>query len=286
MAIIKQPEPNIIQQQIKDLLAEDIGTGDLTATLIHKNSCSTATITCNEAMVLCGNPWVDAIFKHLDPDINIAWSFQDGDNITADTLLCTLHGRARALLTGERTALNMLQTLSATATLARRYAEAISGTKAKILDTRKTIPGLRMAQKYAVRCGGCHNHRTGLFDAILIKENHIQAAGSIRAALIAVKQQAPDIDIDIEIEVESIAQLHQALSAGATHILLDNFDLKMLQQAVQDTNGHAQLEASGNINLQNVRKVALTGVDTISIGALTKHVQAIDLSMRITSGKL
>jgi len=250
-------------EEIAAYLAEDMGSGDLTALIIP---------------VLCGQAWLDAVFWYLNQDIGIEWFCKEGDAIGANTVLCQLHGPARALLTGERTALNLLQTLSSTATTARRYTEAINGTDCKILDTRKTIPGLRMAQKYAVKCGGCVNHRLGLFDAILIKENHIIASGSIHAAILKARQIS---DALVEIEVESLAELQEALAAKPDRIMLDNFSLDDLKSAVELTRGTTELEASGNISLENVRSVAETGVDYISIGALTKNIDAIDLSMRI-----
>jgi nicotinate-nucleotide pyrophosphorylase (carboxylating) len=229
-------------------------------------------------MVLCGQAWFEAVFRQLDPAIVIVWQAQEGDDVAADSLLCQLRGPARALLTGERTALNLLQTLSATATVARRYANAVTGSGCKVLDTRKTLPGLRLAQKYAVKCGGCVNHRIGLFDAILIKENHIIAAGSIGAA---ISQARAISNVMVEIEVESLDELQEALAAHPDRIMLDNFSIKQLKSAVAMNKGQVELEASGNISLETIRDIAETGVDYISIGALTKNVQAIDLSMRI-----
>jgi nicotinate-nucleotide pyrophosphorylase (carboxylating) len=229
-------------------------------------------------MVVCGQVWFDAVFNTLNPDISINWHVSEGEEVAANTLLCELAGSARALLTGERTALNLLQTLSATATVARQYANAVAGTDCKVLDTRKTIPGLRLAQKYAVACGGCVNHRIGLYDGVLIKENHIMAAGSIANAVKAAREQC---NVSVEVEVESIDELKQALLAKPDRIMLDNFSLATLAEAVALNHGQAELEASGDITLQNIREVAETGVDFISIGALTKHVKAIDLSMRI-----
>jgi nicotinate-nucleotide pyrophosphorylase (carboxylating) len=229
-------------------------------------------------MVVCGQAWFDKVFLALDPTVNIVWQVTEGSTTTADTVLCILEGNARALLTGERTALNLLQTLSATATVARHYADAVAGTGCKVLDTRKTLPGLRIAQKYAVACGGCHNHRMGLYDGVLIKENHIIAAGSIAKAIEAARQHA---DVPVEIEVESLAELTEALVAKPDRIMLDNFALDDLRAAVAITAGAAELEASGNITLANIRIIAETGVDYISIGAMTKNLQAVDLSMRI-----
>ncbi len=259
-------------------MKEDLGTGDLTAALIPEISRSQVHIIAREAAVLCGQPWVDEVFHQLDDCIRIDWHRRDGQKVMAGQLLCELHGSTRALLSGERTALNFLQTLSGTATLARRYADMVDGTGARVLDTRKTLPGMRLAQKYAVSCGGCHNHRIGLYDAILIKENHILAAGSITAALSQAQQQSPHVEI--EIEVESLEELHEALAAGAKRILLDNFSLSALRDAVREAAGRARLEASGGVDLQTVREIALTGVDDISVGNLTKDLRSLDLSMR------
>jgi nicotinate-nucleotide pyrophosphorylase (carboxylating) len=229
-------------------------------------------------MVVCGQAWFDAVFKELNPDVRIDWRCEEGEAVKAGAILCRLAGSARALLTGERTALNLLQTLSATATAARQYAEAVAGTGCKVLDTRKTLPGLRQAQKYAVAVGGCHNHRFGLYDGVLIKENHIAAAGSITEAIRIAREltSAP-----VEVEVETLEQLREALAAKPDRIMLDNFSLDDLRAAVRMTGGRVELEASGNIGLHTIRTVAETGVDYISIGALTKHVKAADLSMCI-----
>ncbi len=263
---------------IQAFLQEDQGAGDITAALIAKTTLATAQVITREQMVVCGQGWFDAVFAHLEPQVNIAWQVSEGQQVDANTLLCELHGPARALLTGERTALNLLQTLSATATVARVYANAVAGTGCQVLDTRKTIPGLRLAQKYAVRCGGCVNHRLGLYDGVLLKENHIIAAGSIANAIRLARQQT---DKPVEIEVESLAELKQALAAKPDRIMLDNFSLAALREAVAITQGAVELEASGDITLATIRAVAETGVDFISIGALTKHIHAIDLSMRI-----
>lgn len=270
--------PPDIGATVEHALAEDVGAGDLTAALIDPAATATATIITREDGVLCGTAWFDAAFMQLDPEVQVEWRYQDGERITAESALCALRGRARALLTAERTALNFLQTLSGTATITRRYADAIAGSSARILDTRKTLPGLRLAQKYAVRCGGGANHRVGLHDGILIKENHIAAAGSISAAIAAARRLAPDALL--EVEVENLAELRQALDAGAPIILLDDFSLPDLREACAVNAGRATLEASGNITLENIRAVAGCGVDYISIGAITKHVHAIDLSMR------
>lgn len=263
---------------INAFLAEDIGSGDVTALLIAESKQATAQVITREKMVVCGQAWFEAVFKTLNPMLIIRWLISEGEEVPANTLLCELSGSARALLTGERTALNLLQTLSATATVARHYANAVKGTNCKVLDTRKTIPGLRLAQKYAVACGGCVNHRIGLYDGVLIKENHIIAAGSITQAIALAKSQTT---LPVEVEVESLDELQQALLAKPNRIMLDNFSLGNLKTAVALNNEHTELEASGDITLNNIRAVAETGVDFISIGALTKHIKAIDLSMRI-----
>jgi nicotinate-nucleotide pyrophosphorylase (carboxylating) len=262
-------------------LAEDVGAGDLTASLIDADAVVGAQIIAREPLVVCGEAWVNEVFRQLDDSVIADWYLGDGGVAEPDDVICKLVGNARALLTGERTALNFLQTLSATATSTAAYVKAVEGTRARILDTRKTIPGLRLAQKYAVRCGGGDNHRTGLFDAILIKENHIKAAGGIGPALkAAVETQA---DVTIEIEVENHDELLQALNAGAQRILLDNFSLIQLRQAVATNREYgfvaAELEASGNITLDTAREIAETGVDYISTGAITKNIAAVDLSM-------
>ncbi len=269
-----QPDP----AEIDRFLAEDIGDGDLTAKIIPDAIQASATVVTREDLVLCGSAWFDAVFERLSPHLTIEWLCGDGDWVAADTVLCRLSGPARALLTGERTALNLLQTLSATASVAREYANAVAGTGCKVLDTRKTLPGLRLAQKYAVRCGGCFNHRIGLFDAILIKENHILAAGSIAKAVREARSQA---NVPVEVEVENLDEFEQALAAKADRVMLDNFSLTDMSAAVSRNRGQIELEASGNITLDNIRSVAETGVDFISIGALTKNVRAVDLSMRI-----
>lgn len=274
--------PDDITATVRVALAEDVGAGDLTAALLPGRATAQAQVITREDAVLCGRAWFDETFRQLDARVAIDWQARDADRVTAGTILCTLAGPVRALLTGERTGLNFLQLLSGTATITRRYVQAIAGTGAVILDTRKTVPGLRRAQKYAVRCGGGQNHRLGLYDAILIKENHITAAGSVTAALRAAREHAPT-DTPIEIEVENLDQLRAALEAGAEQLLLDNFSLKRLREAVEVTAGHARLEASGGITLENVRAVAETGVNYISIGTLTKHVRALDLSMRVTT---
>lgn len=264
--------------EIKPYLEEDIGSGDITAEIIPETLRAEAEVITLEHMVLCGRAWFEAVFRYLDTGISINWQVEEGQSISKNTLICRISGSARSLLTGERSALNLLQTLSATATVARGYADAVAGTGCKILDTRKTIPGLRKAQKYAVVCGGCYNHRVGLYDGILIKENHIIAAGSIAKAVRAAREKS---SIPVEVEVESLQELTEALAANPDRIMLDNFALEDMQKAVKLTAGTVELEASGNIDLDNCRTIAETGVDYISIGALTKHVRAIDLSMRV-----
>ena len=272
------PLQTIIHDDVKLALAEDIGAGDITAALIPESQQSTATVISREAATIAGVEWFNEVFKQLDSAIYIEWQVTDGDTVKPNQVLCTLSGPSRALLSGERAALNFLQTLSATATVASHYAGLVAGTKAKILDTRKTIPGLRRAQKYAVTCGGCHNHRIGLYDAYLIKENHIAAAGSITHAINTARSL--NTEAKVEVEVETIDEVKEALAANADILLLDNFDLDMLREAVAFNNGQATLEASGNVTPDTVRAIAETGVDTISTGELTKHVRAIDLSMR------
>lgn len=271
-----------IQKNVADALAEDIGSGDLTASLVPETSNASASIFARENAVMAGRPWVDEVYAQLDPNIRIEWQQDDGDRIDENTVLCEIEGPARAVLTGERTALNFLQTLSATATVTACYVAALKGTDTRVLDTRKTVPGLRLAQKYAVRCGGGVNHRIGLFDAILIKENHILSAGSISNAISAALESAADVMI--EIEVESLDELREALEAGAKRLLLDNFSIDDLRAAV-DINREtgaplAELEASGGLTLDQLRQVAETGVDYISVGAISKNIRAIDLSMR------
>ncbi|MDH5361591.1 MAG: carboxylating nicotinate-nucleotide diphosphorylase [Gammaproteobacteria bacterium] len=267
-----------IAEQVGLALAEDIGQGDLTASLIPIDGHSTARLITRESAVLSGIAWADEVFRQLDRSIVIDWKVQDGDHLAADSELAIIKGPSRAILSGERTAMNFLQTLSATATITAEYVRAIQGTGTRILDTRKTLPGLRMAQKYAVLCGGGNNHRVGLFDAILIKENHIMAAGSIAAAVAQAK--TINDQVMIEVEVETLDELQQALAAGADRIMLDNMDNATMQQAVGITNKQAELEASGGVSMKDLRSIAETGVDYISIGALTKHVHAIDLSLR------
>lgn len=271
-------DQNQLQADVARALAEDVGSGDLTADLLPADRIGQAKVIVREQAVVCGQAWFDEVFRQVDPRVTVEWLVKDGDSVEADQQLCRLEGPVRALFTGERSALNFLQLLSGTATVARRYADAVAGTKTRILDTRKTVPGLRLAQKYAVRCGGASNHRIGLYDAILIKENHIYAAGSIAKALEEARRLHPNVPT--EIEVETLEQLEEALQAGAKQILLDNFSLDDLRQAVALTADRATLEASGNMELDRLRAVAETGVDFISVGAITKHVRAIDLSMR------
>lgn len=277
--MLKTILPEDIAESVRQALAEDVGTGDLTAALTPVDTQTEAQVITRTDAVLCGTVWFDEVFRQVDKRVSVIWNAHDGEAIRAEQTLCTLRGPARALLTGERTALNFLQLLSGTATQARQYVDAVRGTRVVILDTRKTLPGLRRAQKYAVTCGGGQNHRMGLYDAILIKENHIAAAGSIAAALRAAKASAP-LSVTVEIEVENLEQLREALMSGAGRILLDNFSIEELKTAVRETDGRAKLEASGGINLANIRTIAGTGVDFISIGDITKNVEAVDLSMR------
>ncbi len=277
MSALKLPAD--IETTVTYALAEDIGAGDVTAQLISAETRTQAQIITREDAVFCGAAWCDEVFRQIDKQIHLAWHAKDGAAIQAGQTLCTLQGSARGLLTGERTALNFLQLLSGVATRTQQYVAVVRGTKTIILDTRKTIPGLRLAQKYAVVCGGGQNHRLGLYDAVLIKENHIAAAGSISAALQATQAFASK-NIRVEIEVENLDQLQQALTAGARHLLLDNFNLETLSAAVAMVRGRAKLEASGGVTLENVRRIAETGVDYISVGDLTKNIQAVDLSMR------
>ncbi|HMY97228.1 MAG TPA: carboxylating nicotinate-nucleotide diphosphorylase [Pseudomonadales bacterium] len=274
------PPMTEITANVTAALNEDIGSGDLTAQLIPATRQAEATLLCRDAAVVCGRPWVDRCFELLDPTIRIEWLVEEGAEVAPDTLLARLHGPARALLTGERTALNFLQTLSATATRSRQFADLVRDYPVQLLDTRKTLPGLRLAQKYAVRCGGCHNHRLGLYDAFLIKENHIASLGSITAVITQARGIAPNRKV--EIEVESLAQLQEAIDAGADIVMLDNFSLEQMHQAVQLTAGRLKLEASGGMTAEQLRAVAATGVDYISLGTLTKDIKAIDLSMRFT----
>ena len=270
---------NDIDPIVKLALAEDIGDGDITAGLVDSNEHVSAKVITREAGVLCGTQFVDAVFASVDPDVKVIWQMSDGDALAPNDVLFTLEGNARSILTGERAALNFLQMLSGTASYSASLARLIQGTKTKLLDTRKTIPGFRNAQKYAVTCGGCFNHRIGLFDAFLIKENHIAACGGIRQAIEQARENAPGKPV--EVEVETLDELEQALSAGADRIMLDNFTLDDMRKAVAITAGKAELEASGNVTEKTLRGIAETGVDFISIGALTKVIIPLDLSMRL-----
>ena len=267
-----------LKETVQHALTEDIGDGDITAALIPATELATATIITREQAVLCGQAWVNEVFQHIDASVEVNWHVNDGDQVEPNQTLFTLAGKARSLLTGERAALNFLQLLSGTATTCRHYADIVEGTPVKLLDTRKTIPGLRNAQKYAVTQGGCFNHRIGLYDAFLIKENHIAACGGIDKAIATAKQNEPGKPV--EIEVESLVELEQALTAGSDIIMLDNFSLDMMREGVALAEGKAKLEASGNVTHNTLKPIAETGVDFISIGALTKNCQAIDLSMR------
>ncbi|HLA71877.1 MAG TPA: carboxylating nicotinate-nucleotide diphosphorylase [Steroidobacteraceae bacterium] len=279
--LIERLANDIIARQVAAALAEDLGGGDVTAALVPATEQVRATIVAREAAVLCGTDWVDATFRQLDAAIHLEWLVADGAPLRTDMPVLRISGPARPILTGERTALNFLQTLSATATAASRYVAAIAGTNCRILDTRKTLPGLRLAQKYAARCGGAQNHRLGLYDMVLIKENHIIAAGSIGTAVAAARRTSPGVPV--EVEVESLHEFDQALAAGAEIIMLDELSHNDIRSAVarnRAQGARAKLEASGSVTLATVREIALTGVDYISVGGITKHVQAVDLSMR------
>ena len=270
-----------IREDVERALAEDVGAGDVTARLVPASAKAHARVATREPAVLSGTAWFEECFHQIDREVEIRWNARDGDQLVLGQVVCEIDGRARSLLTAERSSLNFLQTLSAVATKTRAFVDAVAGTKAAILDTRKTLPGLRYALKYAVRCGGGTNHRMGLHDGVLIKENHIASAGGIGPALAQARKVAPDIQT--QIEVENIGQLKEAIAAGAKLILLDNFDLAGLREAVRVTAGRAALEASGGINLETVRAIAETGVDRISIGSLTKDIRAVDLSMRFVA---
>lgn len=272
------PPAEVVAQDVDRALAEDVGPGDATAALVP-DVADTAYLLCKEPAVVCGRPWFDLCHRRLDAGVAIEWHVHEGDAVPAGTLLATLHGRARALVTAERASLNFVQTLSATATTTAAYVDAIAGTKARILDTRKTLPGLRQAQKYAVRCGGGDNHRMGLFDAVMLKENHIRAAGSIAGAVRAARHRSAGLPVIVE--VESLEQLSEALDTGCDRILIDDFDAAMRREAVRIAAGRIPLEVSGGVNLSTVRAIAEDGVDCISIGGLTKHVRAIDLSLKL-----
>jgi nicotinate-nucleotide pyrophosphorylase (carboxylating) len=269
-----------LEQTVAAALAEDIGSGDVTAALVPVDRFAQAQVICREFAVICGEAWVNAVFHQVDARIDLDWHYHDGDRVEAGSVVFTVQGPARALLTAERTALNFLQTLSGTATTARRYADLVQHTKAQILDTRKTLPGLRLAQKYAVKTGGCYNHRIGLFDAYLIKENHIAACGGIAAAINTARRL--QADRPVEVEVQNLDELEQALLAQADIVMLDNFSLELLREAFAQNQGRAKLEASGGYSLQTLVSVAESGVDYISVGSLTKHVQATDFSLLFT----
>ncbi|QTR50054.1 carboxylating nicotinate-nucleotide diphosphorylase [Candidatus Thiothrix anitrata] len=273
--------PNDIQTTVARALAEDIGTGDVTAGLIPAAKQASATVICREAAILCGTAWFDEVFRQLDPAVHIIWQHQDGERVTANAVLCTLQGSARSILSGERAALNFLQTLSATATATRHYVDLVAHTQCRILDTRKTLPGLRTAQKYAVVCGGGINHRIGLYDRVLIKENHIMAAGSITAAIQQARQLHPGILV--EVETENLQELAEATAAQADIIMLDEYSLADMREAVRITAGRIPLEASGGVSPETLVAIAETGVDFVSIGGITKHVRAVDLSMRFVA---
>jgi len=272
------PSASQIKAQVADALTEDVGAGDLTASLIDQAKVAQATVISRESAVVCGVAWFNEVFAQVDAAVEIDWAVVDGDEVEADQVLCRIQGSASSVLTAERTALNFLQTLSATASKAAEYVKAVEDTGVRILDTRKTIPGLRVAQKYAVTCGGASNHRMGLYDAILIKENHIESAGTVTAALHRAFAEHPNVEI--EIEVETHEQLEEALAAGVKRVLLDNMSLPQLREAVEINQGRARLEASGGVNLESVRDIAQTGVDDISVGEITKDIQAVDFSMR------
>ena len=273
--------PNDIQTTVARALAEDIGTGDVTAGLIPAAKQASATVICREAAILCGTAWFDEVFRQLDPAVHIIWQHQDGERVAAHAVLCTLQGSARSILSGERAALNFLQTLSATATATRRYVDLVAHTQCRILDTRKTLPGLRTAQKYAVVCGGGTNHRIGLYDRVLIKENHIMAAGSITAAIQQARQLHPGILV--EVETENLQELAEATAAQADIIMLDEYSLADMREAVRITDGRIPLEASGGVSPETLVAIAETGVNFVSIGGITKHVRAVDLSMRFVA---
>lgn len=277
-APVAPPAPDVVESDVAHALAEDIGAGDVTAALLPDVE-DDAYLLCKEAAVVCGRPWFDACHRALDPRVSIDWRVAEGDRVEPGTVLATLHGRARPLVTAERASLNFMQTLSATATATAAYVDAVRGTRARILDTRKTIPGLRHAQKYAVRVGGGANHRIGLFDAVMLKENHVRAAGSITGAIRAARAMHPALPLIVE--VETLAQLEDALAEGCDRILIDDFDDAMRREAVRIAGGRIPLEVSGGVDLAGVRAIAEDGVDCISIGGLTKHVRAIDLSLKL-----
>ncbi len=275
---LSMPDPDQVAADVARALAEDLGSGDVTAALLPDQADS-AYLLCKQDAVIAGRPWFDASHRALDPDVVIEWNVEEGQAVSAGTVLALLHGRSRSLVSAERTSLNFLQTLSATATTTARHVATVAGTGTRILDTRKTLPGLRLAQKYAVRCGGGHNHRVGLYDTVMLKENHIRAAGSLAAAVHAARARWPQLPLVVE--VEDLDQLEQALQAGCERILLDDFPADLRRQAVAITAGRIPLEVSGSVGLDGLRAIAEDGVDCISIGGLTKHVQAIDLSRKL-----
>jgi nicotinate-nucleotide pyrophosphorylase (carboxylating) len=272
------PLPDDVSAAVRQALEEDVGSGDVTASLVAADARVRASVVCREPAVLCGTAWFEETFRQLHGDIAVRWQARDGEAVASGDIVCTVTGPAAPVLTGERTALNFLQLLSGTATMARRYADAVTGSTTRVLDTRKTLPGLRRAQKYAVRCGGCANHRIGLFDAVLIKDNHIASAGSIAKVVAAARRGSPDLTV--EVEVADLAELDEALEAGADVVMLDNFDRGDIAEAVRRARGHAKLEISGNVTIEDLAELAATGVDYVSVGALTKNVRAIDFSMR------
>jgi nicotinate-nucleotide pyrophosphorylase (carboxylating) len=273
------PDARLVDADIERAFAEDLGGGDATADLLPADAFAEAALTCREDAVIAGIPWFDACFRRLDPQVAIEWQVRDGERVAAGSVVCHLRGRARALVSAERSALNFLQLLSGTATTTATYVAAVAGTGVRVLDTRKTVPGMRLAQKYAVRCGGGHNHRIGLFDAILVKENHIIAAGGIEQAVATARRLHPALLL--EVEVETLDELRRAIDAGVDRIMLDNFTPAMMTEAVAIAAGRVALEISGNVDLQTIGDYARTGVDFISVGALTKHVRAVDLSLRL-----
>ncbi|MEP6485309.1 MAG: carboxylating nicotinate-nucleotide diphosphorylase [Rudaea sp.] len=276
---LNPPDLDLVRRDVQRALEEDVGNGDATADLLPVDAVARATVITREDAVIAGRAWFDRCFESIDSAVSITWNVDDGDRAKANDVLCTLQGAARALVTGERTALNFLQSLSGTATTTARYADAVKGSRAVILDTRKTLPGLRIAQKYAVRCGGGDNHRIGLFDAMLIKENHIAAAGSLTRAVRVARERHPELLL--EVEVENFDELREALAVGVDRVMLDEFSIADIQRAVAEIGGRTKIEVSGGVSLEKLPELAATGVDFISVGALTKHVRAIDLSMRI-----
>ena len=279
---LNPPPAELIAADVERAFAEDLGKGDATAELLPADGVAEAALTCRDDAVIAGAPWFDACFRRLDPSVRIAWQVRDGERAAPGAVICRLSGHARSLVSAERSALNFLQSLSGTATATASYVAAVAGTGTRVLDTRKTLPGLRLAQKYAVRCGGGHNHRIGLYDAILVKENHIIAAGGIAPAAAAARRLHPELPL--EVEVEDLDELRQALDADVDRIMLDNFTVPLMREAVRLTAGRVPLEVSGNVDLSSIGEYARTGVDFVSVGALTKHVHAVDLSLRLRLG--